>query len=97
MKLYYHKTDGGAEYLSNTWIRNLDGSREGRVTRKTQYLVRIDGDIRKDAELIEYPMEFYDYWNSHPDYPREDWRHEVCAGDTLLGYWSRVRDKLAGC
>jgi hypothetical protein len=103
MKLYYHKTDGGAEYLINTWVRNPDGSKEGRVTAKTKYLVRIDCNIHKDAELIAYsapdtniPVKGYEYWDSHPDYPHADWRYEVCAGETLLGYWSWVRAKLAG-
>jgi hypothetical protein len=52
MKLYYHKTSGGAEYLFDTYIRCPDGAREGTINGKTKYVVRIDGDIRKDAELI---------------------------------------------
>ena len=51
LKLYYHKTDGGAEYLSDTYINCPDGSREGNVNDKTKYVVRVDGDITKDAEL----------------------------------------------
>ena len=51
MKLYYHKTDGGAEYLTDRWTRNPDGSKEG-VLRNVRYIVRIDGNIRRDAELI---------------------------------------------
>ena len=50
MKLYYHKTDGGAEYLMDTFITNPDGSKEG-VIEGASYVVRIDGDITKDAEL----------------------------------------------
>ena len=50
MKLYYHKTGGGAEYLTDTKIRNPDGSWEGRI-QGAKYVVRIDGDICKDAEL----------------------------------------------
>ena len=55
MKLYYHKTDGGAEYLMNTYIKwENDGKKgkEGVINDKTKYIVRIDGDITKDAELI---------------------------------------------
>jgi hypothetical protein len=48
MKLYYHKTDGGAEYLMDTYIECPDGSKEG-VFEGAKYVVRIDGD--KDAEL----------------------------------------------
>jgi hypothetical protein len=51
MRLYYHKTDGGAEYLSDTFIECRGGHREGDVNDKTQFVVRIDGDIAKDAEL----------------------------------------------
>lgn len=29
MKLYYHMTDGGAEYYSTTYIDCADGSKEG--------------------------------------------------------------------
>lgn len=46
MKLYYHKTDGGAEYLCSS---NVEGTDEGSFDSK--YIVRIDGDIEKDAEL----------------------------------------------
>jgi hypothetical protein len=46
MKLYYHKTDGGAEYLCSS---NVKGTKEGSFNSK--YIVRIDGNIEKDAEL----------------------------------------------
>lgn len=49
-KLYYHKTAGGAEYLTDRWVRNPDGSKEG-VFKNAKIIVRIDGDIRKDAEI----------------------------------------------
>ena len=51
MKLYYHKTSGGAEYLFDTYVKCANGHREGAITDKTKYIVRIDGDISKDAEL----------------------------------------------
>jgi hypothetical protein len=47
IKLYYHKTTGGAEYLCSN---NVEGTEEGSFD--SQYIVRIDGDITKDAELI---------------------------------------------
>lgn len=77
MKLYYHKTDGGAEYLFDTYIQTdycvsntcnsetpNDGSghcaicgiekhKEGVINDKTRYIVRIDGDIAKDAEITD--------------------------------------------
>jgi len=51
MQLYYHKTSGGAEYLFDTYIEGDNGHREGAITDETKYVVRIDGDITKDAEL----------------------------------------------
>jgi len=51
IQLYYHKTDGGAEYLFDTYILCPNGHKEGTITDKTKYIVRIDGDITKDAEL----------------------------------------------
>ena len=54
MKLYYHKTDGGAEYLFDTfveWKHDGKSGREGVLNGETKYVVRIDGDITKDAEL----------------------------------------------
>ncbi|MFA5321944.1 MAG: hypothetical protein WC373_04665 [Smithella sp.] len=53
MKLYYHKTDGGAEYLTDKFIKwkcNGKSGKEG-VFEGANYIVRIDGDITKDAEL----------------------------------------------
>lgn len=54
MKLYYHKTDGGAEYLTDTfieWEHDGKSGKEGTMTQETKYIVRIDGDITKAAEL----------------------------------------------
>jgi hypothetical protein len=51
MKLYYHKTSGGAEYLFDTFIECENGHKEGVINDETKYIVRIDGDIEKDAEL----------------------------------------------
>jgi len=55
IKLYYHKTSGGAEYLTDTfipWTHNGKSGREGRITDETKICIRIDGDIEKDAEVI---------------------------------------------
>jgi len=51
IKLYYHKTSGGAEYLFDTFIKCKGGHKEGVINDKTKYSIRIDGDIKKDAEL----------------------------------------------
>jgi hypothetical protein len=72
MKLYHHKTDGGAEYLMDTFIQcdycnkcqaktpkdrkkncsvcGTEKHKEG-IFKGAKYIVRIDGDIEKDAEL----------------------------------------------
>jgi len=50
MKLYHHKTDGGAEYLMDTFIECENGHKEG-IFEGAKYIVRIDGDITKDAEI----------------------------------------------
>lgn len=52
MKLYYHKTDGGAEYLTDAYIECENGHKEGSFNG-ARYIVRIDGDIKKDAELTD--------------------------------------------
>jgi len=50
IKLYYHKTDGGAEYLTDKFIITPNGVKEG-IFKDAKYIVRIDADITKDAEL----------------------------------------------
>ena len=55
--LYHHKTDGGAEYLMDTfipWKHNGKSGKEGRVTDKTRILIRLDG---KYPELIHTAAE----------------------------------------
>jgi len=47
IKLYYHKTSGGAEYLMSTPIEGTD---EGSFD--SEYIVRIDGAKNKGGELI---------------------------------------------
>jgi hypothetical protein len=63
MKLYHHKTDGGAEYLTDTftpWKHNGKSGKEGTFTDKTTVIVRIDGDITKDAEINGKRVMAYD-------------------------------------
>lgn len=50
VKLYYHKTNGGAEYLTDKFIECKNGHKEG-IFEGARYVVRIDGNIEKDAEL----------------------------------------------
>ena len=41
MKLYYHQTDGGAEYYSTTYVVCPNGEKEGTVDG---VVMRTDGD-----------------------------------------------------
>jgi hypothetical protein len=43
VQLYHHKTDRGAEYLTDTYIECENGHKEG-VFKDAKYVVRIDGD-----------------------------------------------------
>ena len=53
IKLYYHKTDGGAEYLMDKFVSWEHDGKKGRegIFEGAKYIVRIDGDITKDAAL----------------------------------------------
>jgi len=56
IKLYHHKTDGGAEYLTDTFIVCPNGHKEGCFRqdgdgKEAKYIIRIDGDIEEDAEM----------------------------------------------
>jgi hypothetical protein len=42
IKLYHHKTSGGAEYLSDKFFTCPNGEREG-IFEGAEYIVRIDG------------------------------------------------------
>lgn len=48
--LYHHRTDGGAQYLTDKFIACKGGHKEG-IFEGANFIVRIDGDITKDAEL----------------------------------------------
>lgn len=53
MKLYYYKTDGGAEYLCSSRIPDEPKMKEGDL-RKSDYVIRIDGNpemIKKNEDL----------------------------------------------
>lgn len=85
MQLYHHKTDGGAEYLFDTFIEFMhEGKlhREGAITPKTKYVVRIDGDVTKDAEL-----DVRDADENNPDIVRrvirDVLRNDVCSAQSL--------------
>jgi len=33
------------------------------------------------------------YWDPDPNYPVEDWKAEVAANETRLGYWDWIESK----
>lgn len=50
IRLYHHITDGGASYLTDTYIeyvpkKSWTGTKvkEGTINEKTKYIVRLDG------------------------------------------------------
>lgn len=47
IKLYYHETDGGAQYLCSS---NVPNTNEGSLINSS-FIVRIDGNIAEDATL----------------------------------------------
>lgn len=57
-KLYYHKTDGGAEYLTDTfvaWKHNGKSGREGTVNSDTKILICLD---EKRPEIMHNAAEY---------------------------------------
>ena len=43
---------------------------------------------------MNIPLSGYGPWDNHPDFPVEEWRHEVYMGDTRREYWEWVRAKM---
>jgi len=56
IELYYHKTDGGAEYLTDKFIEWEHDGKKGKegVFKDAKYIVRIDGGIDRDCETGNY-------------------------------------------
>lgn len=44
IKLYYHKTDGGAEYLTDKYIVCPNGEKDG-IFAGAKYVIRLDGEF----------------------------------------------------
>lgn len=53
MKLYYHKTDGGAEYYCLTYIECPNGHKEGDMRTA---VIRTDGN---EVELLTHHLKEY--------------------------------------
>ncbi len=52
--LYYHKTDGGAAYLTDTYVQHEKGCKEGLFSESATVIIRIDGD---ELVLVRIPTE----------------------------------------
>lgn len=67
-----------------------------------------DTDIPPNGHMAYFELVQYDvvedefmrargYWKrEHEDHPITDWRAEVIAGETMMGYWEWVRAQVAG-
>ncbi|MEI2421068.1 hypothetical protein V6O07_12410, partial [Arthrospira platensis SPKY2] len=47
-------------------------------------------DVPTEEELVATFGGERGVWGEHPDYPREDWKHEVANDETVNGYWTWV-------
>jgi len=52
IKLYHHKTDGGAEYLTDKYVICPNGEKEG-VIKDAKYVIRIDGTGCTNPKEVE--------------------------------------------
>lgn len=34
------------------------------------------------------------YWSEHPEWPVDDWKHDVANGDDRRGYWEWVLSNI---
>jgi len=49
-----------------------------------EYFFYLHKHYGQDPEPVA--VEQFEHWGNHPDYPIEDWRHEVADDNTRLGY-----------
>ncbi len=45
-------------------------------------------------DLLDLAASFGGWWGECPLCPKEDWTYAIAAGDTLLGYWQWVAERL---
>jgi hypothetical protein len=43
---------------------------------------------------VDKMIEMYGVWGEHPDHPRSDWQYAVANGDSNLGYWEWVANRM---
>lgn len=53
-------------------------------------------DAAKRQQLMRKARDLQraDAWGSMPEFPRDEWRRAVSAGETNLGYWQWVRRQI---
>ena len=97
MKLYFHQTDGGAKYLMDRFIECPDGSKEG-IFEGATIIVRIDGDITKDAEIEGRCLNAHDDLVAALEDATDELAHcGVIVGDPMYAAVKRdYRAKVAG-
>ena len=86
MKLYYHRTSGGAEYYSTTYIETPDGGKEGRVVPGLR--LQAEGIT---PELLKFPQPLVEFL------PRHDIGIAVKDRDLEAGGERLQRPGGAGC
>lgn len=62
-------------------------------SEKRKRIEEIVASLPKIGEPIN-TVDGYEYWDSHPDFPVSDWRHEVADNNTRMGYWDWVRSEM---
>lgn len=91
MKLYYHKTIGGAEYLCSS---SVEGTNEGSFDSK--YIIRIDGNIKKDAELNIENDESFEVINiSREDLEELGYKTDKVTDEQMESIAKMVRDGIS--
>lgn len=48
----------------------------------------------RDKDIERLANEHGGFWGEHPEQPVDDWKYEVENGDTQLGYWEWVQQRL---
>ena len=83
------------DWLNDVGDDTLVGIGDGGLSLETAARKQEDRDY---LEVGGIPDEKDDYWTEDPGWPMSDWRDEVQAGDTLLGYheWVKNQKELHG-
>ena len=84
------------EYVQEWWGEEIDSEEmPGSAQERTDRYFGLAGeglDI-DETVLLDHVK---DPWEPDPDYPVEDWQHEVAANDTRLGYLDWVEHQREG-